>query len=174
MTRRITDSELLLISKAKQEKLKNYSEGVSLAARSGKSIEELRVKVAKDRLALAQQQLIAAKKAIDSTSSLSRTAVSRAYYAMYHAARAATYISFGGDDHEEHSKLPTQLPDDFPDVQNWKIKIKNARLDRNRADYDPYPKKDSEFKECAETLYADARSFLRSAKDYVQTKSTES
>lgn len=174
MAQKITDSELLLLSKAKQEKLKNYLEGVSLALRSGKTINKLKFTAAKDRLSLAQQQLIAARKAIKSTPPLSRTAVSRAYYAMYHAARAATYIGFGGDDHEEHSKLPTHLPDDFPDAQDWKIKLKNARLDRNRADYDPYPKRDSEFKECAETLYIDARNFLRSAKDYIEIRSSES
>jgi len=174
MAIKITDNELLLLSKAKQEKFKNYIEGLSLATRSGKTIDELRAIVAQDRLHLAQQQLSAAKKAIVSTPSISRTAVSRAYYSMYHAARAVAYLDFGGDDNEEHSKLPTYLPNDFPDSSNWKIKLKNARLDRNRADYDPYPKKDSEFKECAEILYSDARNFLHSAKSYIQSRINQS
>lgn len=170
MAQKITINELLLVSKAKQEKLKNYSEGVSLSARSGKSIEGLKAVVTKDRLSLAQLQLTAARKAIKSKPPLSRMAISRAYYAMYHSARAITYIDFGGDDHEEHSKLPAHLPDDFSDVQDWKNKLKNARLDRNRADYDPYPKKDSDFKDCAEMLFTDAREFLRLAKVYINSK----
>lgn len=170
MAQKITVGELLLVSKAKQEKLKSYAEGVSLTSRSGKSIEGLKAVVTKDRLTLAQLQLAAARTALKSTPPLSRMAVSRAYYAMYHSARAVTYIDYGGDDHEEHSKLPGHLPDDFSDVQGWKNKLKNARLDRNRADYDPYPKKDSEFKECAEILFADAKEFLRLAKIYVNSK----
>lgn len=170
MVRKITAGELLLVSKAKQEKLKNFAEGVSLAVRSGESIDGLKAIVTKDRLSLAQLQLSAAKAALNSEPPLCRMAVSRAYYAMYHSARAVTYISVGGDDHEEHSKLPMHLPDDFSDVQDWKNKLKNARLDRNRADYDPYPKRDSDFNECAETLFVDAKEFLRLAKAYINLK----
>lgn len=167
---RITESELLLISKAKLEKLKNFADGVSLCRRAGSSIAGLRARVAKDRLRLANAQLRDAIQAASSKPQLSRTAVSRAYYAMYHAARAATYISFGGDDHEEHSALPSKMPSDLPNLEQWRNKLKNARLERNRADYDPYPKDEAEFEETCSTLIQDAKDFVRVAQNYVNTK----
>lgn len=167
---KITDSELLLVSKAKAEKLKNYAEGISLQTRSGSSIDQLKLRVSKDRLRLAKDHLNDAAHAYSATPRRPRASISRSYYAMYHAARAVTYLSFGGDDHEEHSVLPTRFPSDFPDSDNWKNKLKNARLERNKADYDPYPKRNADFEESCETLMQDAKSFFRIAQKYINNK----
>ncbi len=167
---RITESELLLVSKAKLEKLKNFADGVSLTRRAGTSIERLRLRVARDRLNLASAQLKDALQAASISPPLRRTAVSRAYYAMYHSARAATYLSYGGDDHEEHSALPGKLPSDFPDFEQWRNRLKNARLERNRADYDPYPKNDADFEESCTTVIADAKALVRVTRVYISLK----
>ena len=39
-----------------------------------------------------------------------RASVSRSYYAMYHAMRAAVFVFHGGDDHQEHKILPAKHP----------------------------------------------------------------
>ncbi len=170
---RITESELLLISKAKVEKLRNFSDGVSLSRRARLSIERLRTRVVKDRLALAKSKLRAATQVASSTPALWRTAISRAYYCMYHAARAATNLSYGGDDHEEHSALPGKLPADFPDSEQWRNKLKNARLERNRADYDPYPADEEQFKDICVELIQDATDFMKISQKYVNQKIRE-
>jgi uncharacterized protein (UPF0332 family) len=167
---KITESELLLVAKAKADKVKNFTDGASLVYRSGVSIKEIQIQVTKDRLALAKKQLKAAVFAGNSTPQLSRTAVSRAYYAMYQAARAVTYLSNGGDDHEEHSVLPGKLPDDFSEAPEWRNKLKNARLERNRADYDPYPKLERKFKDSCDLLIEQATEFVLLAQQYINSK----
>ncbi|WP_343592029.1 HEPN domain-containing protein [Paracidovorax wautersii] len=166
----ITEHELLLISKAKSEKLRNYAEGVSLTQRSGKSIEKLRSVVITDRMRLARAQLQDAVFAARKDHPRYRTAISRAYYAMYHAARAVTYLSHGGDDHEEHSALPKNLPPDFPEVEIWRNKLKNARLERNKADYDPYPKQNTYYEQSYETIITDAKLMIKITQQYIKER----
>lgn len=167
---RITESELLLVSKSNQETLKGFAHGAQLTKRAGKSIRELQLRVAADRIKLASLHLRQASVASRAKVPQHRTTVSRAYYAMYHAARAATYLSIGGDDHEQHSVLPTKLPVDFPDCDEWKNRLKIARLERNRADYDPYPTGDSNFSNSAEELLQNARMLVKLARAYLQSK----
>lgn len=167
---RITENELLLVSKSNQETLKGFSRGAELTSRSGKSIHELQVRVALDRIKLANTHLKQAAAASRANTPLHRSTVSRAYYAMYHAARAVTYISIGGDDHEQHSVLPTKLPADFPNCDEWKNRLKNARFERNRADYDPYPEGDMKFSESAGEMLQNARILVKLARAYLQSK----
>ena len=167
---KITEKELLLVSKSNQDALKGFALGVHLASRSGRSINELQVRVAQDRIKLAGLHLRQAATASRSTPPRHRTTVSRAYYAMYHAARAASYISIGGDDHEQHSVLATKLPGDFPDCNEWKNRLKTARLERNRADYDPYPAGDGDFSGSAGEIMKHARLMLKLARVYLQSK----
>ncbi|PPT84501.1 hypothetical protein XarbCFBP8149_19440 [Xanthomonas arboricola] len=89
---------------------------------------------------------------------------------MYHAARAATFMSYGGDDHEQHTVLPSKLPKDFPDAAQHQNSLKNARFERNRADYDPYPRSDDDFSEAAATLVADATLIVSTTRKYLSTK----
>lgn len=166
----LTDSELLLISKSDQDTLQNFVDGASLVRRARVSIKKLQTRVAKDRLKLAKTQLRDALVASQATPTLYRTTVSRAYYAMYHAARAATYLSIGGDDHEKHSVLPTKLPADFPNSEAWKNRLKNARLERNRADYDPYPLDDATFAGLAVQMIAEAKQLIKATQEYIRLK----
>ncbi|MEY1590689.1 HEPN domain-containing protein [Burkholderia sp. Bmkn7] len=119
---------------------------------------------------MAKSKLRDAGQAAACTPPLWRTGVSRAYYSMYHAARASTYLSYGGDDHEEHSALPGKLPTDFPDYEQWRNKLKMARLERNRADYDPYPVNEAEFEEICLSLIQDAKDFMRISQKYINRK----
>ncbi|MFS2205821.1 HEPN domain-containing protein [Variovorax sp. Varisp36] len=167
---RITHSELLLISKANQEKLKNFADGVLLSARANRSISQLQWRVAEDRILLARRHLRDAKLASRTMPSLTRAIVSRAYYSMYHAARAATYVYHKGDDHEAHTALATKLPSDFPNCDIWKMRLKEARFDRNRADYDPYPLPDSTFKPIADRLLKEAKELIPLAAKYIKSK----
>lgn len=166
----ISENELLLVSKSNQETLKGFAKGISLTTRSGKTLPELQIRVAQDRIKLANLHLKQATIASRVTPAPHRTTISRAYYAMYHAARAVTYISIGGDDHEQHSVLPTKFPSDFPDYEEWRNKLKDARFERNRADYDPYPTGDIKFSDSAEKLLTNARLLVKLARTYIQSK----
>ena len=97
-----------------------------------------------------------------------RDATSRAYYASYHAMRAVTFRATGGDDHEKHSDLPNHLPEDLPDPPKSKNGLTTARLARNRADYDPYPKTETGFRADAEETIAFAEAALRDARRYLR------
>lgn len=167
---KITDSELLLISKAPKERLQHFAEGVQFSSRSGKSIQQLKMQVASDRLSLARLLLKDANSAAKAELELSRTVVSRAYYAMYHATRAATYLYYGGDDNEQHSVLPTKMPPDFPNSDVWRTRLKDARLERNRADYDPYPKGEKDFLPIALQMIKQAKELIQVSQKYLRSK----
>jgi uncharacterized protein (UPF0332 family) len=166
--RKVGTQELLFVSKANKEKLDALATGAGLVSRTGYQIHELRARAALDRLALARLMLDSAEQA--SNTNLHRASVSRAYYSMYHAFRAATYYVVGGDDHEKHSELPSKLPSDFPNRATWENSLKTARLERNRADYDPYPRKEVQFQATARTIVADAQSLLPIIKNYLRQK----
>lgn len=167
----LTDPELLHFSKSERSTLDNYSEGVVFVQRARKTIHKIKTQVAKDRLELGKSHLRNAIEISKCSPSMHRAVVSRGYYALYHSARAASYISYGGDDFEQHSKLPTRFPDDFPDVAHWKNALKEARLERNRADYDPYPKGDIDFLVSANKIIAEAKKFITLTQKYIKDKS---
>ncbi|UKE77473.1 HEPN domain-containing protein [Xanthomonas graminis] len=171
MAKKMLVKDLLFVSKSPKETLDYLAAGASLVARTGADIKRLRFKAASDRLALAASFLKEAN-ALSKGGGLRRTVVSRAYYAMYHAARAATFISFGGDDHEQHTVLPSKLPLDFPDSKKYQNSLKSARFERNRADYDPYPRSDEDFSGAAATLLADAVLIVSTARKYIRAKSS--
>jgi len=71
---------------------------------------------------------------------------------MYHALRACAFLFHEGDDYQEHSKLPLQIPKDFDVGIDWQNKLKKARLARNKADYEAYPKSDRAWETIAKTI----------------------
>lgn len=96
--------------------------------------------------------------------------MSRYYYCLYHATRACAFIYHKGDDFEEHSVLPLNLPKDFDPGTNWQNKLKNARLLRNRADYEAYPKSDRAWRRHAGIIKIDGDELLSKAKIYLTGK----
>ncbi len=167
---RVRHQDLLLVSKAKKTKLDSLATGASLVERTGYSVPQLVIKSTKDRIEFARTLLVSAELAIQGSRPVFRSAVSRAYYSMYHSCRAVSYYIHGGDDHEEHSKLPSNIPHDFPDHSHWENNLKRARYERNRADYDPYPKKDRLFETAANDLIDEARILLPMARKYLRQK----
>lgn len=165
------EKDLLFVSKSTKEKLDALSAGASLVSRTGYEVAELKAKAASDRLALAQALLKDANAALLAKRKLYRTAVSRSYYSMYHALRAVAYINHGGDDHESHTVLPSKIPDDFPNKRDWENSLKNARFERNRSDYDPYPRKDDAFQAIARELVKSAADLIPVARKYIRSKS---
>jgi len=89
---------------------------------------------------------------------------------MYHAMRACVYLSNEGDDHQEHSKLPQHIPTDFPSG-GWEQILKDARVARNTADYDPYPLLGSGgWKTQALTLRLQAGQLIKESRRYLNSK----
>jgi uncharacterized protein (UPF0332 family) len=165
------DNDLLvLLTQAKKNKFDDLKLGVTLEKKSGHSIDELREHAIRDRLRFAQQILNTTKKIAKIHSKEHRLTTVRSYYALYHAARALVYFCEGGDDHEEHSKVATKLPNDLPEKETWQNRLKTARLDRNRADYEPYPTKLKEFAATARLTLQYADEFIRVVKRYLKKK----
>lgn len=167
---RASSHELLLVSKALKEKLDALALGARLVRKTGYDVEQLRAKATLDRYSFAKSILATAYVASRLKRPMYRLVVCRAYYAMYHALRAATFFVHGGDDHEKHLDLPSKLPSNFPDRSKWENVLKNARYERNRADYDPYPRNDVAFREIAASALADATSLMPVVKQYLRDK----
>lgn len=161
------DKHLLFVSISEKTVVGNLRRGAHIERRLGKPIDTIIVSVAADRFRLPSQFFTSAKKVLKTSPPQYRSAISRAYYAMYHSARAVVYLDQGGDDYQDHSKLSQYIPDNFTNVAIWRNKLREARLLRNRCDYDPYPKQQNLFApECA-VLLIDAKDFLRFSKAYL-------
>jgi len=167
---RINHRRLVRVSMATIEMLQNWREGVSLANDSGLTIDELASAVAAGRWKLASEHRRNANALLALARPQFRNAVSRYYYSMYHAMRAASYLHHGGDDFESHSTLPQKVPSDFPNAAVVQNTLKNARLARNAADYDPYPSGGKFWESQARIIKSDADALLVDARDYLRGK----
>lgn len=173
MPRKATANDLLWVSKSKREQLSQMKAGVSLVQRTGYDIDELVSRATKDRLALGKQMLASAQSSLSKGRPENRQAISRAYYATYHIFRAVVFYVAGGDDYEKHSELPKHVPSDFPQQAQWVNLLKDARLERNKADYDPYPRRDTTLARPARTFVTEATRLLPVAKRYLLSKGAQ-
>ena len=98
------EQALLRVSKADKKTLGLMAEGVYLSTSTARALLDLQEQTCVDRLTLARELLGAADKLTRSRPAQYRSAISRYYYAMYHAMRAVVYYAYGGDDHNEHTK----------------------------------------------------------------------
>lgn len=142
MAKFASSTTLRRVSTATKKLIDGWSEGRHLETESAHTLEELRARVASDRVGLAKALLRNAERLAAQLPPLYRAAVSRGYYATYHAMRAAAYVFHGGDDHQEHKTLP-KAPTDMTTPNTWSNKLKDARERRNQADYDRYPKSEA-------------------------------
>jgi hypothetical protein len=165
---RAAADEVLYVSEAKKNRIDTLVRGVQLVDKTGYTIGQLRGRAVFDRLALAKRFIEDAEVAIEQNPPRCRTAVSRAYYAMYHLLRTVSYHSHGGDDYEGHDVLPGKIPAAFPNRGSWEHDLKLARLERNRADYEPYPRKDNQFQPTALELIAKARDLDRIVRRFLR------
>lgn len=164
---KISNERLNHIATRPKVDVDNLKAGEQLALQ-GHAIEQLLTVVTARRLELAARLGQDARKLLSSRQF--RSAVSRAYYSEYHTMRAVVYFATPGDDHEAHSVLPKNIPKDFPEREDWDMRMKNARLDRNRADYDAFPAKETAFADVAQRLCDESRKLLRIARKYLRSK----
>jgi uncharacterized protein (UPF0332 family) len=160
----------LRISKAHAQFFQHLNEGAHILLVTARPLEDLRHQAASDRLGLAQLFHEAGDKALRSRPPQFRTAISRYYYCMYHAMRAVVYFVNRGDDHDEHSVLPAKTPRDFSNAAVWQNRLKDARAQRNEADYDPYPQQEFEFSANARALRQTSDDLLLEAYSYLRAK----
>lgn len=127
-------------------------------------LADLIIQAASDRLGLAGRHLATGDAMI--LNEQYRSAISRHYYAMYHAARAIVFAHVSGDDHERHSTLPRHLPPSFPDVIARRAELNDARALRNQADYDIYPLHPKQWEGDSRTLAPIAAQFVGICEQY--------
>jgi uncharacterized protein (UPF0332 family) len=164
------DWALSQVVKAKNADIVRYRQGIQLEKKTGHTVQELQHRGCADRIELARSMHQAGTKLMSSRPPQFRSAISRFYYAMYHASRAVVYFANDGDDHEEHSKLPIHLPGDFPGLATWVNTIKDARVKRNDADYEPYPDTAEVFKAQAKDLRDLSADLVQDCVTYLKAK----
>jgi hypothetical protein len=164
------EKELLLIQKFKKNQINLLENGVRLVGVAGKPIEDLLREVSSARFKLAKRFLRSSTYLMSHKPVLHRDVVSRAYYAIYHSARAVSFLTHPGDDYEPHDKVASGLPGDMPDVETWRNKIKDARLKRNEADYEPFMSSDPTFRIASHATNELAVEFLGVCSIYLKGK----
>jgi uncharacterized protein (UPF0332 family) len=163
----LSHERLNRIAKADGKLVNHWREGVSIEEDSESKIEDLVKRVAADRWRLAQIHKRNADEFLRYPT-MYRAAISRYYYSMYHAIRACAYVFHGGDDFEDHSTLPQNIPDDYPKRTQCQSALKNARLARNRADYDPYPGSWQSWRLIVADLRGTSREVLSESRRYLR------
>jgi len=170
MAKFASSTTLRRVTTAPKKLIDGWKEGRHLETESTHTLDELLARVASDRIGLARSLLRDAERLAAQQPPLYRASVSRGYYAMYHAMRAAAFVYHGGDDHQEHKILPTKAPGDMTDQDKWSNKLKDARERRNQADYDPYPKSERAWRGIAHAVLPDARAFIVEVRSYLRAK----
>jgi uncharacterized protein (UPF0332 family) len=164
------EQALLRVSKADKKTLGLMVEGVYLSTSTARTLPDLQEQTCADRLRFARELLGVADKLARSRPAQYRSAISRYYYAMYHAMRAVVYYAHGGDDHNEHKVLPSHVPQDFVDSALWQNNLKDARAHRNDADYDPYPLDPNIWRDVALDLRVKSHQLIVLTEDYLRRK----
>jgi uncharacterized protein (UPF0332 family) len=164
------EMQILLISKYKKGQIDWLRNGIQIERLSGQTINDLVLQACSARHSLAAHFLQSAAMLLKMKPARHRDAISRSYYAMYHAARAVVYLDYQGDDHQEHNELHKHIPADFPDMATWQNELKEARLKRNEADYDFFPKANSAFRAASGSLFGKAKEFHERSAEYLGSR----
>lgn len=163
-------AQLASLSELSANRIRDLKYGTVLTAQTGYTIAELIEKVALDRVALGALLHREARAAMERSPPSFRNSISRSYYSMYQTFRGVVFYVTQGDDYEKHSILAQHIPDDFPGSPYWENALKTARLERNKADYEPYPRNDSQFEVQARAIYADSYRLRSAALTYLRSK----
>lgn len=158
------------VLKAQKREVAAWKEGLHLEHASGRTIDDLHARGTADRLLLASRFRRQADRMLQMDPPSYRDAVSRYYYAMYHAMRAVVFFVEAGDDYQPHSELPKHTPNDFTDAALWQNALKDARERRNAADYEPYPKTDSGLRKPALAMRSQAAELIGVSRAYLRAK----
>jgi hypothetical protein len=146
MAKPLGHKRLNRIAAVRTEQLQQWKEGCSIERDSGLPLDDLLTVAAAARYKLALYHARRAARLYSGSQPQYRGAIGAYYYALYHALRACAFVHHQGDDHQEHSALPQYLPPDLPQGVSWATELKEARLIRNRADYEPYPSREADWK----------------------------
>ena len=168
--KRLEHRDKLFVAESAKRRIGDFRAGVSLESRTGYSIDQIVIQATLDRVRFAAFLLESSQRAMRRRPPEFRLAASRAYYSMYHAFRAVVFFRSDGDDHEKHAELPDHIPRDFPDRDVWQNRLKSARLERNRADYTPYPVADGRFRTEAKNAVEQANKLLPEVRAYLKKK----
>lgn len=166
----LVPDHVLRVAKAKNGQLKLWREGAHIARDTGRPFEDLQRLAATARWRFAYALRSEGNRAVRLVPPMYRFAVTRFYYAMYHSMRAVMYLEYDGDDHEQHSVLPTKDVVGLDPTTGWQNKLKDARTYRNQADYDPYPRSDLAWRDVAMELQRNAKEFLALSRAYLSAK----
>ena len=161
-------SHLKRVAQARGAEVENWKEGIFLEKTLSCPVQDMLRQAAAARWRLARKHRSEANKLLAFHPPQYRSAISRLYYSMYHAMRACAFLFYEGDDHEDHSKLPLHIPQDFPN-KSWQQTLKDARLARNIADYEPYPMGNG-WRRQALALHSQADQLIIEAKTYLTNK----
>ncbi|HZP75844.1 MAG TPA: HEPN domain-containing protein [Pseudolabrys sp.] len=164
------ETEIALLQKFKKNQIDLLRNGVRIEGVTGRSIVELVKEACVARVRLSNGFLTSARRLLSLRPMLHRDAISRSYYAMYHAGRAVAFFANQGDDYEPHDKLAGGLPPDFPDVERWRNALKDARLLRNEADYEPFPQGNAGFRRTSSQMMRVAVEFTTECTTYLRGK----
>jgi len=159
------ESVLAEVTKATQPQFKFVALALDHIAPVGAGVTELADAVVADRLALSKTHLMSAERLLRLRPPEVRGATSRAYYSLYHAARACIF-HFRRGDFDQHADVVSKLPDDLPQVDTWRNRIKDAREQRNECDYSPYPKQGCTKAEASKVVQT-AREFIDGVEAYL-------
>lgn len=151
-------------------RVRNHKDQAALSTELGsadanKKVREKAVTIARKWFSLGQQHLSEGDAAVRANAE--RAGYSRAYYAAYSASKAIRYLKVGnvslkGDDHQEVGNLP----EDFPDLDQWSKTLTELYESRLRADYDNWDSTAVAFKYSALDCVEHARNFLVEAERY--------
>lgn len=150
------------VSASQYALLRDLTEKESLDARW---LEEAITSLVKDRFSLARGFLRAARALVRSSDPIvRRSAVSRAYYAAYHAARA-TVLQIGRRDEDKHEALWRDIDKLVPGTGET---LKELRQRRNESDYSPYPASNAQAPYEEKAFNAIIRDSIRRSDDFVR------
>ena len=170
MTTPAHEDRLRRVVKLDSKALGLFKEGVSLEKALALSIGDIVHKTTSDRLRLGEHFIDVANTMRRGRRRDWRSIIGRYYYGMYHGMRSVSFFAYTGDDHEAHSELFKSIPDDFPNKTLRANELKDARLRRNEADYDPYPVDDKYFQSVVRTLDPVANGFVSECRSYLDSK----
>jgi hypothetical protein len=155
------------------KKIRNHIEVRNILAGVAKGVElswfdDATVTVSRRCFRLSQQHLRAAEQLATSTRSW-RSTISRCYYATYNASRSVRYLTNGFVklDAEDHKQVG-DLPNDFPERDDWSNFATELRRDRNTADYEPWDGVRRSLTFDRDKTLEKTREFVRLRRDYLR------
>lgn len=132
------------------------------------SLAELLNEFVSERMRLAKEFWSTAKRLKPETPADHIAIIGRAYYAMYHAARAVVF-AHKRTDVDKHEELPGHLPrGGFAKEGYWQDRLGYWRTVRNDLDYSPWPNQEVGVESLAKQVLKEAHLFILECEVYLK------